>query len=95
MRSTKARKRHSASFKAKVALEAIRGIKTSSELSSGFGVHPSLIAQWKRQLQDGAAEVFERGAGDTDRASEVLQGALYQQIGRLQMELDWVKKKLR
>jgi transposase-like protein len=92
----KSRARHSATFKAKVALEAIKGIKSSSELASGFGVHPSQIAQWKRQLQDGAAEVFAPGvAGDHDRASEALQASLYEQIGKLQMEVDWLKKKLR
>ena len=88
------RKRHSAAFKAKVALAAVRGLKTASELSSEFGVHSTMIAQWKKRLLEGAAEVFDRGGGGgAQREAEGREAELYQQIGKLQMELEWLKKK--
>ena len=87
------RKRHSAAFKAKVALAAVRGLKTASELSSEFGVHSTMIAQWKKRLVEGAEEVFERAGGNTQREAEGREAELYQQIGKLQMELEWLKKK--
>jgi putative transposase len=88
------RKKHSDEFKARVALEAIKGVNTLSELSSAHGVHPTVIAHWKRQLLDGAPEVFRRGAGTNGRSEEDLTAPLYQEIGRLKMEMDWLKKKL-
>lgn len=88
------RKRHGSAFKAKVALAAIRGLKTSSELASEHKVHPTQIATWKRQLLEGASTIFDdkrtgKSVKGDDRESE-----LYQQIGKLQMELEWLKKKL-
>lgn len=83
----------SAAFKAKVALEAVRGQRTSSELASQFGVHPTQIAGWKKQLLDGACELFERGRGSSRPDQAVDPSDLYEQIGRLQMELAWLKKK--
>ena len=88
------RKRHSEEFKAKVALEAIKGVRTLSELSGLHGVHPAVIAQWKRQLVEGAAELFRRGAGATGKSERELTGPLYEEIGRLKVEVDWLKKKL-
>jgi transposase-like protein len=88
------RKRHSEEFKAKVALEAIKGVRTLSELSGMHGVHPAVIAQWKRQLVEGAAELFRRGAGATGKNERELTGPLYEEIGRLKVEVDWLKKKL-
>jgi transposase-like protein len=88
------RKRHAEEFKAKVALEAIRGLRTLSELSSVHKVHPTVIAQWKRQLVEGAAELFRRGKGDGGRSEEELTAPLYEEIGRLKVEVDWLKKKL-
>ena len=88
------RKRHTEEFKAKVALEAVRGIRTLSELSAMHGVHPTVIAQWKRQLVEGAAEVFRRGLGATGKGERELTGPLYEEIGRLKVEVDWLKKKL-
>ena len=86
------RKSHSAAFKAQVALAAIKGDKTVNELASQFGVHPTLIHGWKKQLLSGAEAVFASGAKGTgppeDKSAE-----LYEQIGRLKVELDWVKKK--
>lgn len=87
------RKRHSAAFKAKVALEAMKQSKTLAELAGQFGVHPVQISQWKGQLQEGVEAVFERGRASRERDWEREQAGLYEQIGRLQMELEWVKKK--
>jgi putative transposase len=73
-------------------LEAVRGVKTLSELSSTYEVHPTVIAQWKRQLLDGAAGVFGRANGVNGRSNEEIRAPLYEEIGRLKMELDWLKK---
>ena len=91
---TKKRRRHSDEFKARVALEAVKGVKTLSELSAAYGVHPSVIAQWKRHLIDGSAEVFSRKNGLKGKSEEELTSPLYEEIGRLKMEVDWLKKKL-
>ena len=88
------RRRHSDEFKAKVALEALKGVRTLSELSAAFKVHPTVIAQWKRQLIDGAAGAFNRGAQSHGKTQEELTAPLYEEIGRLKMELDWLKKRL-
>jgi putative transposase len=91
---TKKRRKHSDEFKARVALEALRGVKTLSELSVAYGVHPTVIAQWKRQLLEGAAGIFSRANGVNGRSEEEISAPLYEEIGRLKMELDWLKKKL-
>lgn len=88
------RKRHSAEFKAKVALEAVKGLKTSSELAREYQVHPTQISQWKRQLLDTLPEVFRSGKAAQQEAAETLTAALYEEIGRLKMELNWLKKAL-
>ena len=90
----KKRKKHSEEFKAKVALEAIRGVRSLSEVSSAFGVHPTVIAQWKRLLIERAAEAFHRNNGLGVRSEEEVTAPLYEEIGRLKMEMDWLKKKL-
>lgn len=87
------RKKHSDEFKAKVALEAVKGVKTLGELSSVFHVHSTVIAHWKRQLISGAPEVFGRGSGRGVRTEEELTAPLFEEIGRLKMEMDWLKKK--
>jgi transposase-like protein len=88
------RRRHSSEFKAKVAVEALKGQKTLNELASEFGVHPVQIAQWKRQLLDASPAAFEGGgARHDDRAQEALVAQLYQRIGQLQVEVDWLRKK--
>ena len=84
---------HGSAFKAKAALAAVRGLKTVGELASEFGVHPTLIAKWKRQLVEGAEAVFSRSGVEPVREREGREAELYQQIGKLQMELEWVKKK--
>ena len=88
------RKKHSDDFKARVALEAVRGVRTLSELSSAHGVHPTVIAHWKRQLVDGAATVFSRAVVNGLRTEEEITAPLYEEIGRLKVEVDWLKKKL-
>lgn len=87
------RKRHTKEFKAKVALEAVKGVHTLSELATRYKVHPTQIAQWKRQLAAHAAQVFERGGSGGCTDAEGLTAPLYQEIGRLKMELDFLQKK--
>ncbi len=88
----KPRKRHSAEFKAKVALEACRGLKTVQQLARDYAVHPTQINQWKKQLRDRVASLFTRGQGTAEASQEAELTALYEKIGRLNMELDWLKK---
>jgi putative transposase len=88
------RKTHSETFKARVAVEAIKGVRTLSELSAAHSAHPTVIAHWKRQLLDGAPEVFRRGSGGGIRSEETVTAPLYQEIGRLKMELEWLNNKL-
>ena len=89
----KQRRQFTAGFKAKVALEAIKGQRTVQEIASTFGVHPNQVTQWKRQALEQLPAVFAGERGRGDRAEEDLKDELYQQIGRLQMELEWLKKK--
>jgi transposase len=89
----KQRKTHTAAFKAQVALAAVKGDKTVSELASSQNVHPTLIHAWKKQLVSNAAELFQTGAKTSSAEQEALQAQLYEQIGRLKTELDWLKKK--
>lgn len=88
------RRSFSAEFKAKVALEAVRGEKTLAELSSEHQVHANQISTWKRQLMESLPEVFGRRREQEARRQEELVERLYQQIGQLKVELDWTKKKL-
>ena len=88
------RKSHTAAVKAQVALAAVKGDKTISELASLHGVHPTLIHTWKKQLLDNAEEIFQSGAKTSSAEHEALQAQLYEQIGRLKTELDWLKKKV-
>jgi len=90
---TRIRRRFDASFKAKVALEAIKGEQTASELAARFGVHPNQISTWKRQALAGLPEVFSLGARSAEEPEGQSQDVLYEQIGRLKVELDWLKKK--
>jgi transposase len=90
---TRKRKSHTAAFKAQLALAALRQDKTVNELASQHGVHPTLIHAWKKQLLGGAEDVFSSPAKAAAIDHEALQAQLYEQIGRLKMELDWVKKK--
>ena len=82
-------------FKAKVALAAARGDKTLSELASKFKVHPTQISEWKKQLLEGAVAIFENGRKGKRKPpdNEVEAQDLYEQIGRLKVEVEWLKKK--
>lgn len=87
------RNQYSPEFKAKVALEALKEQQTLAELGACYGVHPTLVAQWKKQLREGLPQVFTERRRQPERAAEELQAQLYQQIGQLKVELDWLKKK--
>jgi len=89
------RRTHSPQFKARVAMEAISGRKTIQEIAADHAIHPIQVSQWKRQLLDGASELFSRGKNTKDKEEgQAKEAELFQQIGRLQMELDWLKKSL-
>ena len=90
---TKNRRRFSADYKFRVALEAAKGQQTLSELASQYGLHPNQISQWKRQLLDSGAEVFSHNGNKEAQGQVAEQSELYEQIGRLKMELEWLKKK--
>jgi transposase len=84
--------KHSAGFRAKVALAAVKEMHTMSELASQFDVHPTQIHKWKRRLVEGAEELFTR-PGEDRQSDNAEVTELYEQIGRLKMELEWLKKK--
>jgi putative transposase len=90
---TKKRHQYSIEFKFKVALEAAKGMKTISELASETGVHPTQISEWKRRLLEEGASVFQMNGTSQQRQHEAEQADLYEQIGRLKMELEWLKKR--
>lgn len=91
----KGRRNHSARFKAKVALEAVKGLKTISELASKYEVHPNQISHWKRQLVENLPALFsDKRAKRTAEEEAKEKAELYRQIGQLKVELDWLKKKL-
>jgi transposase-like protein len=87
------RKNHSKEFKAKVALDAVKGMHSLSELASRYKVHATQIAQWKRHLVEHVSEVFERGGSVSAVDIQALQGPLYEEIGRLKMEVNFLQKK--
>ena len=87
------RKQHSAKFKAKVALEALKGLKTVSQLAQQYEVHPTQISHWKRQLLEATEPFFAPTRSRADPSEERLQAPLYEQIGRLKIENDFLKKK--
>lgn len=89
----KSRRRHSAEFKFKAALEAVKGLKTINEIASEFSLHPNQVSQWKQQLLDCGQALFRPSEGRSEKEYEALQAELYEQIGRLKMELEWLKKK--
>jgi transposase len=87
------RRRFTQDFKARVALAAARGDKTAAELASQFGVHANQVSTWKRRLLEGAAELFAEGGNGSSEESSAKEQELYEQIGRLKMEIEWLKKK--
>ena len=91
---TKKRKTFTDAFKAKVALEAHKGLTTVNELATQYKVHPSQIAKWKKQLVAGAPELFRRETKSVGASEEELTAPLYEEIGRLKMDIKWLEKKL-
>jgi putative transposase len=87
------RKHYDATFKAKVALEAVKGEKTLVELAGIYGVHPNQINKWKKRLLERLPELFSDHTEKVAKETEEVQGELYKQIGQLKVELDWLKKK--
>jgi transposase-like protein len=87
------RNTYNAEFKAKVGLEAIQGIKTVNEIGQAYGVHPVQVSQWKKAILEQAGTLFEGKRGPKPVAEKDAPDRLYGEIGRLKMELDWLKKK--
>ena len=87
------RRRHGAEFKARVALEAIKGIRTINEIAAEYEVHPSQINKWKKQMLSELPGIFSSRRQKAAQDEEALRDRLYQQIGQLKVELDWLKKK--
>ena len=86
------RRRYSGALKAKVGLEALMGVKTTSQIAREHQVHPLLVTQWKRTLLDRLPELFERGQQPPDESEKTI-AQLHQKIGQLTVDLDWLKKK--
>lgn len=89
----KGRRNHSAEFKAKVALEAVRGESTIAELAARFEVHPNQITLWKKQVMSELPGLFSKKRGRKKKEQDALTDHLYREIGQLKVELDWLKKK--
>ena len=87
------RKRYSSKFKATVALEAIRGLRTINEIASEHGIHPNQISQWKKKALESLPDLFTGNNRRSQESEAQLKDRLYQQIGQLQVELEWLKKK--
>ena len=88
----KKRNSYGPEFKAKVGLEAVRGVKTINEIAQEFGVHPVLVGQWKKEILEQAGTLFEGKRGPKPQDTHESEDRLYGEIGRLKMELDWLKK---
>ena len=88
------RRQRTGQFKARVVLEALKGQKKLNEIASRFGVHPVQLAQWKKQALEELPEVFADRRGRAMREAEEEKTRLYEQIGRMKVELEWLKKKL-
>lgn len=94
MSEVKTRKVHTPEFKAKVGLEALRGLKTINEIGQEHGVHPVQVGQWKKAIQEQAKTLFEGKRGPKPVAAHREPELLYSEIGKLKVELDWLKKSL-
>lgn len=87
------RRRHDPTFKARVALEALKGLKTIQQIAKEYEVHPVQVSEWKKVVQERLANVFERGAGGGSEFSEAEREALHAKIGQLTVEVDFLAKK--
>lgn len=94
MTERKKRTVHTAEFKAKVGLEAVRGVKTMSEIAQAYNVHPVMVGQWKKEILEQSKGLFEAKRGPKPIDENASEDRLYGEIGRLKMEVDWLKKKL-
>lgn len=88
------RRMFTATFKSRVALDAVKGLKTVAEISKQHGVHPTQVALWKKQLVENMASLFEAGSAKADKSDEPESSHLYEEIGRLKVQLEWLKKKV-
>lgn len=88
------KRQHSAAFKAKVAFEALKGTRTIAEISSQFGIHPTQIHRWKKELVEGMQDIFTNKRKKRDVDQQQLIENLYKQIGKKEVEIDWLKKKI-
>lgn len=93
MSESKRRIAHTPEFKAKVGLEALRGVKTINEIGQDYGVHPTQVGLWKKEIQEQAKTLFEGKRGPRPVAGHREPDLLYSEIGKLKVELDWLKKK--
>ncbi len=93
MANTRDRKNYGSEFKAKVAMEAVAGRLTINEIAKRHEVHPVQVSKWKKQFLEAAPGIFDNGNKREDVQTEELTNQLYQQIGQLKVELDWLKKK--
>ena len=89
----KQRRKHTAEFKARIALEAIRGIDTINEIAAKYEVHPVQVGNWKKELLDRIPELFERKNSAKNKDEELERAQLEQKVGQLSMEVDWLEKK--
>jgi len=87
-----ARKSYNKKFKARVALDALKGQKTVSEIASEYGIHPNQVSTWKKKALEGMAELFARGKSNEVEEMEQERDRLYWKVGQLQVEVDWLKK---
>ena len=87
------RRKHSPQLKAKAALEAIKGLRPINEIAGEFDVHPGLVTQWKKTATDGLPELFSKPDKNRKPDEDALTSRLYEEVGRLKVELDWLKKK--
>src|SRR5436190_17407403 len=93
MSEAKKRKIHGPQYKAKIGLEAVRGVKTINEIAQEYGVHPNQVGQYKKQILAQASQLFEDKRGPKPVSEHSEPERLYSEIGKLKMELDWLKKK--
>lgn len=92
---TKKRKQYKAEFKFQLALEAVKGLKTINQLASEHELHPNQLSQWKRQLLEEGAAIFSKSSVQSQQEVAKVEAELYEQIGRLKMDLEWLKKSTR
>jgi transposase-like protein len=93
MSDLKKRNVPTAEFKAKVGLEGVRGVQTINEIAQAYGVHPTQVGLWKKEILEGAKTLFESKRGPKPVTAHQEPDRLYSEIGKLKVELDWLKKK--